>query len=47
MKVIKTKISSASNYASFDFGSLTVDEIVVFNIYIQRDEDYVIIIEIV
>lgn len=45
MKIIKTKLQYLSNYIKFDLNTISADEIIAFDIYIKKDNDYVIIIE--
>ena len=45
MKIIKTKLNYSNSYIQFDINTIAIDEIVPFDIYIKKDNDYVIIIE--
>lgn len=45
MKVIKTKLNYASSYVIFDINTLLLDEVIPFNLFIKKDQDYIIIIE--
>lgn len=45
MKVIKTKLNYSSSYNLLELSSLTVGDIIPFDIYIKKNENYVIIIE--
>ncbi len=45
MKVIKTKVHTSTSYNLLDIKSVVVDEVIVFNILIKKNSDYVIIIE--
>lgn len=45
MKIIKTKLNYLKNYIKFDLSTVSIDEIIPFDIYIKKDNDYVIIIE--
>ncbi|MCD6172164.1 MAG: HD domain-containing protein [Sulfurimonas sp.] len=45
MKIVQTKINYASSYIKLDITSLNIEELLVFNILIHRNDDYVIIIE--
>ncbi|ABB44164.1 metal dependent phosphohydrolase [Sulfurimonas denitrificans DSM 1251] len=45
MKIIKTKLDYSHSYIQFDINTISVDQIVPFDIYIKKDNDYVIIIE--
>ncbi|MDQ1263751.1 MAG: hypothetical protein QG559_752 [Campylobacterota bacterium] len=45
MKIIKTKIESDQEYELFDATGLKIGDLVIFNIYIKKENDFVIIIE--
>lgn len=45
MKVISTKINKLHSYISFDISSVEVDDTVPFDIFIKKNENYIIIIE--
>lgn len=45
MKLFQADIKYESSYQEFDLNSLKLDDILVFNIFIQRDNNFVIIIE--
>lgn len=45
MKVIQTSINKIRNYLIFKVDTLRIDEKLLFDIYIKRDKDFVIIIE--
>ncbi|MFA7355085.1 MAG: HD domain-containing phosphohydrolase [Sulfurimonadaceae bacterium] len=45
MKVIKTKLNYVNSYATFDVNTLSVGEIIPFDLFIKKDKDYIIIIE--
>lgn len=45
MKIIKTKLNYQSAYVLLDINDLTVGEITLYDIYIKKDDNYVIIIE--
>lgn len=45
MKIVKTKLNYASSYNTLDVNSLTVSEVVPFDIFIKKERDFIIIIE--
>lgn len=45
MKIIKTKLDYSHLYALLDINTLVVGEIIPYNIYIKKNEEYIIIIE--
>jgi len=45
MKIVQKKISPNNIYSSFEMGTLKLDERLVFDIFIKKESDYVIIIE--
>lgn len=45
MKIVKTKLNYLNFYVKLDICALTVGDITLFDIYIKKDKDYIIIIE--
>lgn len=45
MKVIKTKLDYSRSYIRFDLNTISIGEVVPFDILIKKDNDFVIIIE--
>lgn len=45
MKIIKTKLNYAKSYILLDIESLAVGAVTLFDIFIKKDRDYIIIIE--
>lgn len=45
MKVIKTKLDYSHLYSSLNIHTIAVDEVIAYDIYIRKNEDFVIIIE--
>lgn len=45
MKIVKTKLNYVNSYSIFDANTLTVGEVVPFDILIKKENDYIIIIE--
>lgn len=45
MKIIKTKLDYSHLYTSLDINTLIVGEIIPYNIFIKKSEEYIIIIE--
>jgi HD-GYP domain-containing protein (c-di-GMP phosphodiesterase class II) len=45
MKIVKIKINTSKAYTQFDFNTLKVGDKTLFDIYIKRDENFIIIIE--
>ena len=45
MKIVQKKVSQNSTYTNLEIETLKLDERLVFNIFIKKENDYVIIIE--
>lgn len=45
MKIVKTKLNYVNSYTLFEINTLKIDEVVPFDIFIRRDDNYIIIIE--
>lgn len=45
MKIVKTKLNYQNAYVLFDINTLIIGEITLYDIYIKKDNDYVVIIE--
>lgn len=45
MKIVKTKLNYRSAYVLLDINTLTIGEITLYDIFIKKDDNYVIIIE--
>jgi HD-GYP domain-containing protein (c-di-GMP phosphodiesterase class II) len=45
MKVIKTKLNYSNYYISLDLNTIKIGDVIAFDIFIQKDDDFVIIIE--
>lgn len=45
MKIVKTKLNYVNSYTLFEINTLKIDEIIPFDIFIRRDDNYIIIIE--
>ena len=45
MKVLKTKLNYSSSYVLLDLDSIKIGEITSFDIFIKKDDNFVIIIE--
>ncbi|OHE15541.1 MAG: phosphohydrolase, partial [Sulfurimonas sp. RIFOXYD2_FULL_37_8] len=45
MKVIKTKLNYSNNYILLDLDKIKIGDVTAFDIFIQKDDDFVIIIE--
>lgn len=45
MKIVKTKLNYVNSYTLFEINTLKIDEVIPFDIFIRRDDNYIIIIE--
>jgi len=45
MKIIKTNIESNKSYDLFDIEKIAIDQVIIFDIFIKKDKNYLIIIE--